>query len=95
VQALGQLLAAYFHQDWCLESPSWEAVVGAYVEGEPKELREQALEQLDTLIALPLSEAELARRCLDLGCYFEPSAVDMSYRSWLGEVRSHLAAART
>jgi hypothetical protein len=93
MEALEQFLSCYFHQDWYLESPSWEAVVCQFVAAEPEELRMQALEQLDAFIGRDLSEADLASELLELGCCFEPSSATLSHQSWLSQLRAHLAEA--
>ena len=86
---LGQLLGAYFHQDWTLMNSDATVVIRSIVEENPRaELRRAAVE-IDELLGLRLSEDELARLFYpELGIYYVPPADGLSYSDWLQSVRN-------
>ncbi|MDP9352685.1 MAG: contact-dependent growth inhibition system immunity protein [Chloroflexota bacterium] len=76
------LMAGYFHQDWDLDDPTWEAVVERY-------LRDANPSQIVALHrelgrVLERSKEEHLERLLfqDWGCQFDPRP-EYSLREWL------------
>src|SRR5438874_11551730 len=84
---LVQFFGAYFHQDWDADDPTPEAVIRRFVTTNELEAVRKVVGELDDLLSLPLSEAELRRLLLDdlLCCYLPPDG--RSVRTWLTWVR--------
>jgi len=90
--ALEQLLGCYFHQDWTDEFETDAEALDAIACGEPSSKLAAGVEEIDALLKESLSESELRMFVINrLGCYFEPSAVGLSYVDWLGTVQKKLA----
>jgi hypothetical protein len=88
---LGQFLGGYFNQDWQLDHASWEDVVKSYLSAEPVHLVAAASAELRALLANERDDLQLERRLLrEYGCYFSPSFVGLSPRSWLEKVLAAL-----
>ena len=85
---LTQFLGGWFHQDWADEGHATAAdVVHAYVRDEsPKVVRGTILE-IEKLLAHKSPPTQM-RRLLgdDLGCAYDPTVEDKTYRAWLREV---------
>lgn len=85
---LGQLFGCYFHQDWPSEFESDVEALRAIATTEPREQVVAGLDEVEKLLSIHRSETELREIMIDeVGCYFEPQSVGMSYREWLGRVR--------
>jgi len=94
LDALGQLLGCYFHQDWPAEFESDAVALQAIVEAEPREQISSGVREIDELLADPLSESALREILVDkVGCYFDPSSQGLSYEQWLRHVRDVFAKA--
>jgi hypothetical protein len=85
---LEQLLGCYFHQDWAEEFSEDALALQAIIQSESKDRLAAAVSELDVLLGLGLSEAELSS-VLDnqLGCYFDASANGGTCLQWLRQVR--------
>ncbi|WP_047249716.1 contact-dependent growth inhibition system immunity protein [Chromobacterium subtsugae] len=94
LEALGQLLGCYFHQDWTDEFDDDMSALRAIVESEPREKVKEGIGEIDELLKSPTSESEL-RGILtgEVGCYYDPSAEGMTYQQWLRRVREVFAMA--
>lgn len=94
LDALGQLLGCYFHQDWPDEFESDAVALRAIVEAEPKEQISRGVSEIDEILANPPSESDLREILVDkVGCYFDPSSQGLSYGQWLRHVRDVLSKA--
>jgi len=92
LDSLGQLLGCYFHQDWSQEFENDQDAIDAILAAEPKENVESSVGELDVLLARPLDEEELRAILIgEVGCYFDPASLGISYRQWLSRVRDELA----
>lgn len=89
---LRQLLGSYLHQDWPCEFETDVEAIRTIVETEPHDLVVAALREVEKLLSTPLSESNL-RWIMEneLGCYFDPIAIGMSYKDWLERVREILS----
>ena len=90
MKELEQFLSAYFHQDFELESESWEGNVALFRENEPAEIVELTSRQLGELMGQGLSDTALRRLLLDLGCYLDPKGAGMTAAAWLEQVKDLL-----
>lgn len=94
LNALGQLLGCYFHQDWPDEYESDQAALLAIVREEPKEQVMAGLKEIDQLLAVPRSEIDFRMIMVDkVGCYFDPASQGMTYGDWLRKVREVFSGA--
>ncbi|MFC5743176.1 contact-dependent growth inhibition system immunity protein [Dyella tabacisoli] len=94
LDALGQLLGCYFHQDWPDEFESDAVALRAIVESEPREQISSGVREIDGLLADPPSESALREILVDkVGCYFDPSSQGLSCEQWLRHVRDVFAKA--
>lgn len=91
LDALEQLLGCYLHQDWLDEFDDDAAALQAIIESEPKQQIAAGVDEIDVLLAAELPEKELRTILVDqVGCYFDPSSEGLTYKQWLGRVRSAL-----
>src|ERR1044072_4717104 len=87
--ALGQLLGAYFHQDWTAMNSDAAAVVHEIVANNARAALSRAAAEIDELLQRLASEDELARVFYpELGIYYTPPADGISYSNWLRSVRN-------
>lgn len=87
--------SSYFHEDWPLEAQETAQIISLYLAqgGSAKELHGQA-EQLMHFIDMYKNDEELERALFsELGCYYQPSADNISARLWLQAIVSSLQAA--
>ncbi len=84
------LFAGYFHQDWDLDDPTWQAVVSRYVrDSGPDQLRGVRAE-LASVLNAPRSEDDLRQLVLhDLQSDWGPP--ESSMREWLEAILHCLA----
>jgi hypothetical protein len=94
--ALSYVLGAYFHQDWDLGGPTWEAVVSAFTASNDSAAVAGAAVDIARLLADVPGEEALTDALNALGCAYDPRP-DLpdgsSPRAWLERVREHLLAA--
>ncbi|QBH01548.1 contact-dependent growth inhibition system immunity protein [Xanthomonas oryzae] len=94
LDALGQLLGCYFHQDWVDEFGDDLSAIQAIIDSEPHAQVLAAIREIDELLADGLPENELSTVLIqDAGCYFEPRSLGLTREEWLKRVRSRLAQA--
>ena len=89
---LTQFLGGWFHQDWLDEGyAAPEDVVQAYARDESAKAVRGVMHEIDKLLALRLPPIQM-RRLLgdDLGCAYDPTMEDKTYRAWLREVHTLL-----
>ncbi len=87
---LGQILASHFHQDWPVESGSYESVMREIRHSTSREAIAIAVAEIGDLLGSRRSEEELAAALLNLGCYFAPSSMGLDTREWLVSLRKEL-----
>lgn len=87
---LRQFLGGYFHEDSGERGDSWEAVVDSYVQERSRPRQIQALEELETLLAVADDEA-VERSVDELGVAYLPDP--LTARQWLSAVQRRLAVA--
>jgi hypothetical protein len=91
LDALEQLLVCYLHQDWQHEFDDDAAALQAILEAEPSEQIAAGVGEIDVLLAAELTENDLRMILVDqVGCYFDPNSEGLTYKQWLGRVRSAL-----
>jgi len=94
LDALGQLLGCYFHQDWTEEFDSDVSALQSIIDSEPKEQISACIREIDALLASSLRESELKTILIDqAGCYFDPSSLGITCEEWLQRVREKFAQA--
>lgn len=90
--ALTQLLGCYLHQDWVDEFDSDITALRSARDNEQKELVSAGIAELDALLASNYSETELeAVLAGQVGCYFAPESIGLSWKEWLGRARGILS----
>lgn len=89
--ALWHLFGVYFHQDWDLAGPDWEAVIAEYnAEVEPEDAR-RAADEITVLLRDTPDDGELRRIVLDdFDCGYLPEPGGFTMRAWLMEMRRAL-----
>ncbi len=88
---LEQFLGGYFHQDWKDFHGSAEMAIEEYAINSSKDELSHTVQELDRLLSLGLSEAELDYAiCKELGCYYNPKPRGRSMTEWLRWVRATL-----
>jgi hypothetical protein len=88
---LYQFFAAYFHQDWDLESDDWQGVVDNYINADPvaEPLRTLAQQVDDLRNSRP--EPDLEQYVVrTVGVYYLPDP--LTYKEWLGQIADRLRA---
>lgn len=89
LDALGQLLGCYFHQDWTDEFDSDASALQAIIQSETKEQLSAGVNEIDALLSASLSENDLMTILTEqAGCYFDPSSQGISYEQWLTRIRA-------
>jgi hypothetical protein len=92
LDALGQLLGCYFHQDWPEEFDSEVAALRSIIELEPRERISAGIAEIDALLSEALTEGELGTLLMDqAGCYFDPNSLGITNKQWLQRVREEFA----
>jgi hypothetical protein len=92
LDVLKQLLSCYLHQDWLDEFENDVSALQAIIEFESKEQIVAGIAEIDLLLAAELSESDLRMILVDqVGCYFDPNSEGITYKQWLGRVRSAFA----
>jgi hypothetical protein len=89
LNALGQLLGCYLHQDWLDDYDNYSSALQAVVTSEPKEKIAAGVGEIDALLVRGLPEKDLKAILVEqIGCYFDPSSDGLTYKQWLIRVRS-------
>jgi hypothetical protein len=84
--ALGQLMGAYFHQDWDVEANDDRGIVDLFIRGEPA-LAVQLPAEIDRVLRELDSEDELRHYLLEeLGSYYLADSDGNTYRTWLTRI---------
>lgn len=92
LEALGQILGCYFHQDWPDEFDSDETALQAIIDSETTDQIRAGVEEIEQLLADTRSEIELRDFLInEVGCYFDPESQGISYEQWLKKVRGIFA----
>lgn len=86
---LFHFFAAYFHQDWNLNDPSWQDVVNRFVRDDGKEGARHVHEEVNRLLNEPESDVQLAQVLEDLGCYYWAGSPSQM-RVWLESLNKKL-----
>jgi hypothetical protein len=88
---LFQLLGGYFHQDWCLDDPNAEAALRRYMNDTVPGQVQDTVNEIDALLTKNLSDDQLKQMLLvDLGCYYDPTADNITHAEWLRWVQNRL-----
>jgi hypothetical protein len=90
-EILFQFFAGYFHQDWNLDDPSWQAVVSRFVRDDGKEGARHVREEVNKLLTQVESDVQLAQVLNDLGCYYWAGS-PAETRVWLENLNAKLHA---
>lgn len=87
VEALGQILGCYFHQDWPDEFDGDVTALQAIIDTEPREQIQAVATEIEMLLAAALSEDQLKEILVNkVGCYFDPKSQGATYEQWLRKV---------
>ena len=88
---LQHLAQAYFHQDYDLEFTDPDAVIVAFAEGEGLGALRELTFEIDTLLAQPSNETDLADLWIKtLGAAYDPAEHGQTHREWFAHVRDLL-----
>lgn len=92
---LRHLMSAYFHQDWPLEYPNWQAAVDDFVDRSPARAA-FVPEEIGKALDHNGSEESLVATLTRLGAFIHAPSLGCTYGEWLSavqdRVRSRLAA---
>ena len=91
MEAVEQLMGAYFHQDWDIDGGRVSDTVAAFLD-EGRDMVAAAADQIDDLMAMDLPEGSLASLLDGMGCQYYAGDTDEDYRRWLREVRDQMRA---
>ncbi|NMP31718.1 hypothetical protein HII17_09100 [Thalassotalea sp. M1531] len=80
---LSQFFGGYFHQDFMEEFGSPENAFNAFLSNSSKDLIKHTHKELDSFLALELSESELAESLGSLYCDYLPSSDNLTINEWL------------
>jgi hypothetical protein len=94
-EELKNFCSSYFHEDWALDAEDPGDVVSQFLAGSPKssELRTIAAQILKFIDAHGDDASAETALFASLGCYYLPSADNLSARDWLEELRSTMLSA--
>ena len=92
-EPLRYLVAAYFHQDWNIETPTLRGVLELFAREEPEELVRGARDEAVALLAGDLDDEAIEQILDDFGLAVDPPAHGLSYGRWLALVADVLTAA--
>lgn len=89
---LFQFWACYLNQDFDMEFETWQDAVKQFIAENDVSTIRLTIEELNQLIDLNLSEEDLGRRILSLGCYYyAPGSGDgPSQKEWITLCRDEL-----
>lgn len=92
-RALSQCLGGYLHQDWDLESKTWQEAMSKYAMQSRPEQVQQAIVELDALFGAEFVDDKLEATVeRDLGCAYCPEPDGLTMRAWLAPLRNYLVA---
>jgi hypothetical protein len=82
-----QFFGAYFNQDWSMDDPTPEAVVGRFLRENSLTDVNKVAAELRQLLESPLSDEELKNVVCDkFLCYYVPPS-EISMRNWLTKIQ--------
>ena len=84
--ALEGFFGAYLHQDWRDEFESLDNAVAAFKKSESLEEVTKAKNELAMLAQL--SESQIQKKLLAMGCYYSPTADNLTCAQWIAQLRS-------
>lgn len=87
---LQRFFAAYFHQDWYLETPRWQDAVAEFATSTSPQQVAATVGELHELAAAQLDEATLAEVLEALDCALVPTGVGLNATSWVEALVSQL-----
>lgn len=86
-EILESFFGSVFHQDWCDDFDSSDAVVAQFFRDHPDEKELAAIVRaLRKLIATDTDEKTMLARLYELGCYLYPPGLGLTARAWLTDV---------
>jgi len=92
IESLAQLLGGNFHQDWPDEFDSDATALQAIIDSETTDQIRAGVEEIERLLADARSEIEFRNILInEVGCYFDPESLGISYEQWLKKVRGVFA----
>lgn len=87
---LRAFFGSYFHQDWKLDAPDDNGIIRLFLEDASEENVAAVRADIDSLLALGLSEAEMQSAVFwNLGCYYKPG-YGITTTEWIRSVRARL-----
>ncbi|MHB8717961.1 MAG: contact-dependent growth inhibition system immunity protein [Candidatus Dormibacteria bacterium] len=87
---LQRFFAAYFHQDWYVETPRWQDAVEDFANSTSPQTVAATVGELRELAGAALDEATLAEVLEALDCSLVPSGVGLNATSWVEALVSQL-----
>lgn len=90
---LEQFFGSWFHQDWGLDSSSWQEVVQLYTQSEGSSAANSVSEAVFALIRSEPNDAPLAAKLASLGCEYWPGTAQ-DVRLWLTALGHELRQAQ-
>jgi hypothetical protein len=87
---LAQFLGAYFHQDWLIESDSWEGAVDLYLRGAQREDVLGVYDELTLLRSQTSDEEALEQKLFQLGSFYSPVRNGVRPSAWIQGVQKRL-----
>ena len=86
------LLGSYLHQDFLDEFKSSEDAIAAYIASEPPSDVKTASQEINTFLSLLVYLGRPTEFLTDVaGCYYNPSADNLTLKEWLQRVQSKIA----
>lgn len=85
---ISDLLASYFHQEWHEEFQTYQNVLKEMLKGESRERLVVACAEIDEILGVGLNSEKLQKFAInELGCYFEPASIGLSWAEWLRQIK--------
>ncbi|HQS60042.1 MAG: hypothetical protein B7Y56_15945 [Gallionellales bacterium 35-53-114] len=83
---LFNFFGGYFHQDWNVDDPTWEAVIERYLSEEGHSKAELLSVKIGNILSLVTDDTLLFNIInSEFGCYYWPGSIE-AMRSWLQQV---------
>jgi hypothetical protein len=93
LQTLEMFFPAYFHEDWCVDSATWQEAITEYLELSTPDERRKLSDAIRQYSLQFDNDSELERSLfMELRCYYLPSGGGQSAKAWMDELASYMAA---
>jgi hypothetical protein len=86
-ETLARFFGSVFHQDWCVDFDSSDAVVAQFFRDHPDKKELVAIVRaLRKLLAIDADEETMLARLVELDCELYPPGLGLTARAWLSDV---------